>query len=110
MWMKDYRLFVLAYRAPAHDTTGLIPSSLVFGREPCLATCCLKASPDKKRPTIDHAANLLDHLHDIYNYDRQHLKLTGYRMKTPYDRLSNCLGYQVGDNVHTDILIPDCKL
>jgi hypothetical protein len=30
---RDLPLFLLAYRATSHDTTGLTPASLVFGRE-----------------------------------------------------------------------------
>jgi hypothetical protein len=33
------------------------------------------ASPEKEQPTIDHAANLVDHLHNIHNYAHQQLKL-----------------------------------
>jgi hypothetical protein len=36
----------------------------------------------KERLTADHAADLVDHLHDIHNYSRQHLKLASDRMKT----------------------------
>jgi hypothetical protein len=57
------------------------------------------ATPDKERPTIDHAANLVDHLHDIHNYARQHLNLASDWMKTRYDRLANCARYQEGDKV-----------
>jgi hypothetical protein len=38
-------------------------------------------------------------LHDIYNYARQHLKLASNLMKTRYDRLANCVGYDDGDKV-----------
>jgi hypothetical protein len=37
-WDEGLPLFLLAYRASTHDTTGLTPASLVFGRElqlPC---------------------------------------------------------------------------
>jgi hypothetical protein len=67
---------LLAYMAFPHDTTGWIPASLVFGREPRLPCDLLFAAPpDKERPSINHAANIVDHLHDIHNYARQHLKL-----------------------------------
>jgi hypothetical protein len=64
---------LLAYRASTHDTTGLIPASLVFGRELWLQCDLLSgATPtlEKERPTIDHAADLVDNLHDIHNYAR----------------------------------------
>jgi hypothetical protein len=40
----------------------------------------------------------VDHLQDIHN-TRQHLKLTGDRVKARYDRLANCAGYHEGDEV-----------
>lgn len=57
------------------------------------------APPGKERPTTDYAADLVDHLQDIHNYARQHLKLASDRMKTRYDKLANCTGYQEGDRV-----------
>jgi hypothetical protein len=70
-WDARLPVFLLAYRASTYDTMGLIPASLVFGRElrlPC--DLLFWAPPDKERPTIDHGANLVDHLHDIHNYAR----------------------------------------
>jgi hypothetical protein len=72
----------------------------VFGRElrlPC--DLLFGAPPDKERPTTDHAAGLVDHLHDIHDYARRHLKLASDRMKTRYDELANCAGYHEGDRV-----------
>jgi hypothetical protein len=48
---------------------------------------------------MDHTANLLDHLHDINNYARQHMKMASDQMETRYDRLANCAGYHEGDKV-----------
>jgi hypothetical protein len=48
---------------------------------------------------MDNAANLVDHLHDIHNYARQHLKLVSDRMETRYNRLANCVGYHEGGEV-----------
>jgi hypothetical protein len=76
-------LFLLAYRASTHNTTGLTPASLVFGRElrlPC--DLLFGVPPDKERPTTDYVGDLVDHLHDIHNYVCQHLKLASDRMKT----------------------------
>jgi hypothetical protein len=62
-WDEKLPLFLIAYRASTHDTTGLTPASLVFGREIRL-TCdlLLGVPPDKERPTTDHAAVLVDRL------------------------------------------------
>jgi hypothetical protein len=61
---------------------GLTPVSLVFGRE--LETAQQPAVcgiPDKELPTIDYPANLVNHLHDIHNYAREHLKPVSDRRK-----------------------------
>jgi hypothetical protein len=42
---------------------------------------------------------LVDHLHDIHNYARQHLKLACDRMEARYDRLANFAGYHENDKV-----------
>jgi hypothetical protein len=77
---------------------GLNPASLELGRDLRLSRdLLLGAPPEWERLTIDHAAYLADHLHDIQNYARQYLKLTRDRMKTRYDRLVNCAGYDEGD-------------
>jgi hypothetical protein len=49
------------------------------------------APSNKERPTIDHAADLVDRLHSNPNYACQHLTLASTRKKTRYDRLSNWL-------------------
>jgi hypothetical protein len=62
-------LFLLAYRASTNDTTVFTPASLLFGRELRLPSDLLVGTPpDKERPTIEHAANLVEHLRDINNY------------------------------------------
>jgi hypothetical protein len=62
-WDEKLPLFFLAYRASTHDTTGLTPGSLVFGRELRLACdLLLGVPPDKERPTTDFEAELVDQL------------------------------------------------
>jgi hypothetical protein len=78
----------------------LTQASLVFGRElrlPC--DLLFGVPPNKERPTTDYGADIVDHLHDIHNYARQHLKLANDRMKTRYDKLANSAGYKEGDRV-----------
>jgi hypothetical protein len=66
-------------------------AKVVRGRVHCLQT--------QGTPTTDYAADLVDHLRDIHNYSRQHLKLVSDRMKTRYDELANFTGYQEGDRL-----------
>jgi transposase InsO family protein len=53
-WDTRLPIFLLAYRAVTHDTTGLTPASLVFGREfqlPCeLQFWALSPSPTSNDP------------------------------------------------------------
>jgi hypothetical protein len=65
-----------------------LPGDLLFG-----------APPDKEQPTINHAADLVDWLHNIHDYAHQHLKLASDRMKTRYDNAATCTGYHEGDRV-----------
>jgi hypothetical protein len=44
-------------------------------------------------------ADLVDHIHDINNYARQHLKLASDQMKTRYDKLANYAGYHEDDSM-----------
>jgi hypothetical protein len=59
----------------------------------------MKTPHHKERPTIDHAADLTDRLHDIHNYAHQYLKLTSDWMGTHYNWLANSTGYQESDQV-----------
>jgi hypothetical protein len=80
-------IFLLVYRASTHDTMGLTLASLVFWRQlrlPC--NLLFGAPPDKEWPTIDHAADLVDHLYNIHNFVHQHLKLVSDHIKTQCGR------------------------
>jgi len=97
-WDERPTIFLLAYRAPTHETTGVMPANMLFGRElrlPCYLM--FGAPPDKEQSTTDCTAALVERLHDIHYFARQHLKVASDRMKTRYDQLANSAGFQVGD-------------
>jgi hypothetical protein len=81
-----------------HHVLDSIPPS-VRARTSTTLRPTTRVPPGKGRPTTDYAADLVDHLHDIHNYVRQHLKVASDRMKTRYDKLVNSAGYQEGDRV-----------
>jgi hypothetical protein len=54
----------------------------------------IRSTPNSVGPTINHAADLLDRLHNINNYVRHHLKMASDRIK-----LLNCAGYYECDDV-----------
>jgi hypothetical protein len=96
-WDEKLHLFLLAYGASTHDTTGASPVRLVFGRElrlPC--DLLFGAPPDTERPTTDRATDIVDHLHDIQDYAQKDLKLASDRLKTRYDELASSAGYHEG--------------
>jgi hypothetical protein len=51
------------------------------------------ARPDREQSQTDYAADLVERLHDIHLYARQHLKVSSDRMKARYDRLANSAGF-----------------
>jgi hypothetical protein len=73
---------------------------MVFGREiRLLCDLMFGAPPDREQSTTDYAADLVERLHDIHHFARQHLKVASDRLKTLYDQLANSAGFQEGDNV-----------
>jgi len=62
---------LLAYRASTHDTTGVTPANVVFGRKlrlPC--DPMFGAPPDKEHSTTDYATDLVERLQDIHHFAR----------------------------------------
>jgi hypothetical protein len=75
-WYETPPVFLLAYRAATHETTDVTPASMVFGRElrlPC--ELMFGSPPDREQSTTNYATNLVERLHDIYRYVRQHLNV-----------------------------------
>jgi hypothetical protein len=90
-------IFLLAYRASTHETTGMTPANVVFGKElrlPC--DLLFGAPPDKEQSTTDYAADLVQRLHDTQHYARRYLKVASDRMTAHYDRLANSAVFQSG--------------
>jgi hypothetical protein len=93
-WDERLPIFLLAYRASTHETTGMMPANMVFGRElrlPC--DLLFGAPPDKEQSTTDYAAKLVERLYNIHHYARRHLKVASDHLKTRYDRLANSAGF-----------------
>jgi hypothetical protein len=98
-WDESLPIFLLAYRASTHETTGVTPASMVFGRELRLPSDLMFGAPPDKMSTTDYTTDLVVRLHDIHHFARQHLRVASDRMKARYDRLANSAGYQEGDSV-----------
>jgi hypothetical protein len=99
-WDERLPIFLLAYRASTHDTTGMTPANMVFGTEhrlPC--DLLFGAPPDKEQSTTDYVADMVERLHDTHHYAWRHLRVASDRMKARYDCLANSAGFQEGDRV-----------
>ena len=64
-------------------------------------TCGLMfgAPSDKEQSMTDYTTALVERLHDIRHFARQHLKVASNRMKARYDQLANSAAFQLGNRV-----------
>jgi hypothetical protein len=59
-WDERATLFLMAYRASTHETTGMTTANMVFGRERRLPCDLMFGSPpDKEQTVTDYAADLV---------------------------------------------------
>jgi hypothetical protein len=92
-------LFLLAYRASTHDTTGKTPVSMVFRRELHLSCNLLFGAPqDKEQPMTNYVTDLVEQMHGIHNYACQHLKVAR-DSKACCDHVASTAGFHKGDHV-----------
>jgi hypothetical protein len=95
MHQKDWLPIVLvAVRESTHETTGLMPISIVFSL-PC--DILFGACPNKEPSVTDCLVDLMYQLHDIHYCAHQHVKVASDRMKAHCDCLANSSGFQEGD-------------
>ncbi|XP_063907405.1 uncharacterized protein K02A2.6-like [Zophobas morio] len=99
-WDQHLPLFLLAYRAAIHDTTGQTPAHVLFGKElrlPCDLVFGLPSEePMEVRDYVDEQKEKLINVHELV---RGRIKIASDRMKTGYDVKANCGGFQEGDLV-----------
>jgi hypothetical protein len=93
-WNERLPIFLLAYQASTHETTGMVSANTVCGRES-------RPPPpqDKEQLTTNYAADLVERLDDIHQYARQRLKLASDSMKARYNRLASSKGFQKNNQV-----------
>ena len=101
---KDWDLylptFLMAYRSAVHDTTGLTPAMVLFGRELRLPCDLAFGTPNNEEVTVtDYVDELKVKLLDVHELARERLRVASTRMKTRYDLKANSAGFQHGDKV-----------
>lgn len=99
-WDQQLHLFLLAYRASIHETTGHSPANVLFGRELRLP-CDLKFGfkPNEEVVGDDYVSKLRKRMDEIHDRVRANIHEASDRMKEHYDIRATEGGYQPGDLV-----------
>ncbi|UYV73470.1 K02A2.6-like [Cordylochernes scorpioides] len=92
-WDRRLPLFLMAYRAAIHETTGQTPAKVMFGRELRLP-CDLEFGTPGGPPV--EVTSVLSETHKLV---REKIQLASHRMKTHYDLKANHEGFKENDLV-----------
>ena len=100
-WDEHLPLLLLAYRSSVHETLGVSPARMIFGRDLTLPIDLAMGRPvrEEKHCVTDYAYELEQRLLDIHEYARKHLKIASDSMKRQYDVKTNHINYNIGDAV-----------
>lgn len=100
-WDKHLPLFLMAYRAAIHETTGQTPAKVVLGRELRLP-CDLvfgSAGTSNEEGATSYVENLRESLLITHQLVRQRMNIASDRMKARYDVRANPRQFNEGDLV-----------
>ena len=100
-WDEHLPLLLLAYRSSVHETLGVSPARMIFGRDLTLPIDLAIGRPvrEEKHCVTDYAYELEQRLLDIHEYARKHLKIASDSMKRQYDVKTNHINYNIGNVV-----------
>ena len=101
---------VHAYNSTRHDTTGVSPFYLMFGREPKLpidVAFGIENQLERKQPTSKYSEHLKKKLQISYELAQKHSKSSQERQKHNYDTKVRGATLHVGDKVLVKILAFD---
>ena len=92
---------MMAYRSSIHETTGVSPAMMMFGRELTLPIDMALGRPirEDRLCATDHAYQLEQRLLDIHDFARRHLNISSESMKRRYDVKMHKIPYKLGDAV-----------
>ena len=90
----------MAYLSTPHESSGLTPNFMMFGRELAMPVdVMLGSSPQQPMSTLDYVKKLRDRLTYAYQLAREQLKKAAERQKRLYDRRKTDTTYHIGDLV-----------
>ncbi|UYV66849.1 K02A2.6-like [Cordylochernes scorpioides] len=99
-WDRRLPLFLMAYRAAIHETTGQTPAKVMFGRElrlPCDLEFGTPGGPPVE--VTSYVGELRGVLSETHKLVRKKIQLASHRMKTHYDLKANHEGFKENDLV-----------
>ncbi|UYV71663.1 K02A2.6-like, partial [Cordylochernes scorpioides] len=99
-WDRRLPLFLMAYRAAIHETTGQTPAKVMFGRElrlPCDLEFGTPGGPPVE--VTSYVGELRGVLSETHKLVREKIQLASHRMKTHYDLKANHEGFKENDLV-----------
>ncbi|UYV63086.1 K02A2.6-like, partial [Cordylochernes scorpioides] len=99
-WDRRLPLFLMAYRAAIHETTGQTPAKVMFGRElrlPCDLEFGTSGGPPVE--VTSYVGELRGVLSETHKLVREKIQLASHRMKTHYDLKANHEGFKENDLV-----------
>nr|CAD7260240.1 unnamed protein product [Timema shepardi] len=88
-------------RSAVHETTGVTPAKMLFGRELRLPCDLLYGRPEDFVELTDqeHTEQLRNILAEVHQFARTRIKINSDRMKTRYDLRANDRNFSAGDLV-----------
>ena len=101
-WDEHLLLLMMTYRSSSiHETKGVSPAMMMFGRELTLPIYMAFGRPirEDRLCATDHAYQLEQRLLDIHNFARRHLNISSESMKRRYDVETHKIPYKLGDAV-----------
>ena len=100
-WDEHKPLLMLAYRSSIHETLGVSPAMMMFGRDLTLPIDLALGRPvkDERVCATDHTYQLEQRLIEIHEFARKHLSIASDSMKRKYDLKTNHNVYKAGDPV-----------
>ena len=96
-WDEHIPLLMMAYRFSVHETTGISPAMMMFGRELTLPIDMTLGKPirEDRLFATEHAYQLEQKVLDVHDFARKHLNISSESMKRRYDIKVHKIPYKV---------------
>ncbi len=99
-WDRHIPLFMMAYRSAVHDTTGVTPSTVLFGkgiRQPYDIEFGVPEPTHKKAE--NYVSDLRNKMAEIHEHVRRNIQQNSDRSKARYDLRATDKGFEEGNLV-----------